>query len=295
MTGPGALPALDVAARGGRRWGRRCWSQGARILWLHGLFGSAEAWAPVLERAPELGGQAWELPGHGHSQAWSQAEGGLQEAAAALAVALMEAEGPQPWCVVGYSLGARMAMHLALVAPGLVGALCLLAGDPGLEVEAKAERWRQDQAWATRLNEEGWEAFAKAWEALPLFAGLGRLTPSERERWRAMRGGGVGGTRPLGEAMLAFSPARQASLWPELPRIQAPTWWVAGAEDAKYAALVPRAAAHQGPQAQAQLLPGLTHALPIEGPAAVAAIVRQALGSVSIGRQPHRLAAGGSA
>jgi pimeloyl-ACP methyl ester carboxylesterase len=196
---------------------------------------------------------------------------------------------------VGYSLGARLALHLALVAPQVVGSLCLLGGDPGLPLEGIEARWHQDQRWASLLQSEGWDPFSKEWEALPLFQGLHRMPAESLSRWRAWRAQANPEPSLLAETLLAFSPARQASLWPELRRITAPTWWVAGAEDAKYAALVPRAAAAQGPQAQVQLVPGCTHALPIEAPAAVAAIVRHAQEGAKRRRQSPPLAAGGSA
>lgn len=260
----------------GRRWRLLHWAgeaQGvakAPLLFLHGFAGLAEAWGPTLAHLP--GEEVWalDLPGHGGSFAPPSEAWGLPEAADALEALLGELAGDQAFRVVGYSLGGRLALHLAWRHPQRVAHLALVGASAGLEGQALREaRWASDQAWAKRLREEGLAAFAQAWEAQGLFAGLRRLSPEAQAFWRGLRAEGVQSPEGLAASLLAFSPARQLPLQPLLESLAQPTCWLAGAEDSAYA-LAAQAMAALQPQGHWALVPGSGHALPIEAPEALA-------------------------
>lgn len=73
--------------------------------------------------------------------------------------------------LLGYSLGGRVALHVALRHPELVSALVLESSGigPANEDERIAAKER-NEAWARRLREKGIEDFISYWEGLPLFA-----------------------------------------------------------------------------------------------------------------------------
>ena len=108
-----------------------------------------------------------DLPGHGGS---TEIRVDLVESAALL----VEAGGARPFDLLGYSLGARFALHAALDAPGRIARLILISGTAGIEADdARAERRKRDEDTATRLEAEpDVDAFVASWLAAPMFATL---------------------------------------------------------------------------------------------------------------------------
>jgi 2-succinyl-6-hydroxy-2,4-cyclohexadiene-1-carboxylate synthase len=113
--------------------------------------------------------------------------------------------------VLGYSLGARIALRLAVVHPDAVRRLVLESPSAGLasETERRARRVA-DEDRAVMLEREGIEAFVDEWEREPVFASYAALPParvarllSERLRNRpaglaaSLRGAGQGSMEPL--------------------------------------------------------------------------------------------------
>ncbi|HEV7759411.1 MAG TPA: alpha/beta fold hydrolase, partial [Acidimicrobiales bacterium] len=148
-----------------------------RLVLLHGFTQTGRCWVPVdadLARDHEV--VRIDAPGHGGSSA---VRADLRETAALLAAA----GGPAIY--VGYSMGARMALHVALEQPRVVQGLVLIGGTPGIVDDAeRAERRERDRALAQRLRTEGVDAFLAFWLAQPLFAGLPPAGRFDDERRR---------------------------------------------------------------------------------------------------------------
>jgi esterase len=98
---------LHVARRG----------QGRPLLLLHGLFGSANNWAPLMGALEGFELIAPDLRNHGRSP--HDAEAGLAAMAGDL-VELLDGLGLEGAGVLGHSLGGRVAMRLALDHPARV-------------------------------------------------------------------------------------------------------------------------------------------------------------------------------
>jgi 2-succinyl-6-hydroxy-2,4-cyclohexadiene-1-carboxylate synthase len=81
--------------------------------------------------------------------------------------------------VIGYSLGARLA--LGLVASGYVPRAILISVNPGIDDHERPARRANDARWAAMLRTQGIAAFLDAWEAQPLFATQPR-DPGRRAR-----------------------------------------------------------------------------------------------------------------
>ena len=82
---------------------------------------------------------------------------------------------------VGYSMGARMVLHVALAHPDRVERLVLVSGTAGIEDAAeRAARVERDEELARSLERDGLDAFLERWLAQPLFATL----PANRARRR---------------------------------------------------------------------------------------------------------------
>jgi pimeloyl-ACP methyl ester carboxylesterase len=104
------------------------------IVLLHGIAGSAETWAPVLERCAGLGHRvlAPDLPGHGESDA-PRADYGLG-AMASIVRDVLAVSGVRHATVVGHSLGGGVAMQFAYQFPEMCDRL-VLVGSAGLGPE----------------------------------------------------------------------------------------------------------------------------------------------------------------
>jgi 2-succinyl-6-hydroxy-2,4-cyclohexadiene-1-carboxylate synthase len=177
--------------------------------------------------------------------------------------------------LVGYSLGGRLALHLAARHPERIARLLLVGASAGLETEsARAERRESDARWARLLRENGLEAFFRAWEAQPLFASLAELDAPGRARLEAARAGHD--AEGLAWSLEAFGLGAQQPLHDALPALAVPTVWAAGARDAKFSALAAELAGRM-PNARAEIVPGAGHNLPLERPAAFRSLVASLL------------------
>jgi 2-succinyl-6-hydroxy-2,4-cyclohexadiene-1-carboxylate synthase len=178
------------------------------------------------------------------------------------------AAAPPRFALCGYSMGGRIALHVALAAPERVEHLILVASTAGIDDEAeRAARREADERLAVFAEAATIEQFANRWAAHPLFA----ATPPEAARiWRedllrndpcalaaVLRGLGAGAMEPL---------------WDRLPHLTMPATVVAGERDEKYVALADRLAATL-PDATVILVPDAGHGLPREAPAAIATAI----------------------
>src|SRR6202011_6209711 len=101
-------------------------------------------------------------------------------------------------CYVGYSMGGRLSLHLALERPDLVERLVLVGATAGLASPAdRAARRAADEALAGRLAAEGVEAFVDWWLAQPLFAHLQAEAAGREDR--LTNGAARSEERPVGK------------------------------------------------------------------------------------------------
>lgn len=252
------------------RWGR----EGATpLLLLHGFTGNRSSWRhlePLLGR--DVHAIAVDLPGHGEAPLPSDpGPRGFEEALAALERAI-DGSGARQVSVLGYSQGARLALGLALRAPGKVGRLILESVNPGLsQPKERRARQRDDEALASKIVGGGVERFLRTWEALPLFEGLRALPPEARQALHQRRAS----ARPegLAGALRCLGLASQPSYWEHLPRLRLPVLLLTGRRDRKFTDLS-RSAARELPLAWHRAFDDCHHAPHLEAPAAYAAEVR---------------------
>ncbi len=230
------------------------------LVLLHGFSGTHRAWDGVLahldgERYRAL---ALDLPGHG---VLADAPRPITFEGCAESVL---ARAPERFALCGYSLGGRVALHVALAAPARVRRLALVACSPGIEdADERAARSRADRELADELESIPFEEFIERWRTQPLFAGeppdVGLLARADQRRNRpdalaaVLRGIGAGEMRPL---------------WDRLGELAMPVVVIAGERDAKFRALGARMAG-MAADAQLVLVPG-GHGLPLESPARLA-------------------------
>jgi 2-succinyl-6-hydroxy-2,4-cyclohexadiene-1-carboxylate synthase len=230
-----------------------------RVVLAHGFTQTRAAWEPVASRLRSR----WrlvrvDLPGHGGSA-------GVRAGFADAAGLLGECGGRAAY--VGYSLGGRLCLRLALDRPELVRALVLLGASPGIaDPAARAERRAADEALAAGIERDGVAAFLDRWLAGPLFATLPPARAGLTDRLANTPAG-------LASALRLLGAGAQAPLWDRLAGLHCPTLLVAGALDGKFAALAAEMAAAIGPTAHRALVPGAGHAVHLERPAELATLL----------------------
>jgi 2-succinyl-6-hydroxy-2,4-cyclohexadiene-1-carboxylate synthase len=236
------------------------------VVLLHGFGGTRRTWDGVLAHLPaeRYRPLALDLPGHGEQR----------DARAPITfegcVASVLDRAPERFVLAGYSMGGRIALHVALAAPERIERLVLISTTAGIEdpVE-RASRRESDRRLAGEIERGSIEDFLERWRAQPMFAedppGVDRLARAGQSR-----------NTPEGIATVlrGLGTGEMAPLWGRLGELRMPVTIVVGNRDLKF---------HSSGDRMAKLFPQATlvmaqggHVLPLETPAAVAeAIARR--------------------
>jgi 2-succinyl-6-hydroxy-2,4-cyclohexadiene-1-carboxylate synthase len=249
---------------------------GRRVVLLHGFTQGPGSWDPLvagLDASYQI--VRVTLPGHGpEGSASAKARWSFEEAAGAVADAVAAVAGPEPATWIGYSLGGRLALRVALDRPDLVDALALLGATAGIEDPAdRSARKEIDERLAAGLERKGVEQFIDGWLAQALFSRLDRSAAGVEERRR----GTVDG---LASALRLLGAGAKEPVWDRLGELEVPVLLLAGEHDTKFSALAFRMAAAIGDNAGISFVPGAGHAAHLERPQSVTAIVARFLAAL---------------
>jgi 2-succinyl-6-hydroxy-2,4-cyclohexadiene-1-carboxylate synthase len=237
------------------------------VTLLHGFTLTGDSWQELVRNMPA--GWSWLTPdvrGHGSAKT---APCTMDDCVADL-VALWDHIGVERSHVVGYSMGGRLALHVAVRLPERTRSLLTIGAHAGLDPDAREARRRADEALAQRIERDGVEAFMRYWESLPMFAGIAHrglefaawlhsLRVSNRPAGLAasLRGMGAGAMEPL---------------WGDLGVIDVPTTFVAGDQDSAFSAVALRMADHVR-DSRLRTVPDSGHAAHFEQPEAMAGVL----------------------
>jgi 2-succinyl-6-hydroxy-2,4-cyclohexadiene-1-carboxylate synthase len=233
-----------------------------RVALVHGFTGTSQSWDDVTSQlGPDFDATLIDLPGHGQS---SEVRLGFEDAANAIG----DIGGSAVY--VGYSMGGRLCLRLAIDRPDLVSALVLIGASPGLiSPDQRVARREADERLAAGIERDGTEAFLERWLTHPLFA---TLDPSPEELARRRENPPEG----LASALRLLGPGAQESLWDRLGELQMPVLLVVGGRDKKYLATSEQML-DEGLRGQLAVVPDAGHAVHLEAPSACAAVIREFL------------------
>lgn len=233
---------------------------GPPIVLVHGFTQTGRCWGPEaadLARDHEV--IRVDAPGHGRSAA---VLAGLRTGGR-----LIADQGDRA-TYLGYSMGARFCLHLALSNPELVAGLVLVSGTAGIEDPGEREERRlHDLRTSEQIEALGLAAFLDAWMAQPLFAGLPPERAFREERLENTEEGLRSSIEQAGTGV-------QDPSWHKLSRLQMPVLVMAGERDAKFVGLAGRMVAAIGDNATLAVVPGAGHAAHLEQPDAFLAGLR---------------------
>lgn len=205
------------------------------VVFLHGLLGSTKDWssitAQVAKTHPVL---LIDLPGHGNSQSTLLDHNQGFEQSCQLIVEQLEKSPHKQFILVGYSLGARLAMYLhamySLPSSIEVKGLCIEGGNFGLLAEdEKQTRLVNDLQWAAQFEEQPIEDVLNKWYQQAVFSSL---NPEQRQVLVAKRSDNLGSG--IGMMLRAMSLAKQPYLLDALHRSTIPMLYICGEADKKF-------------------------------------------------------------
>jgi 2-succinyl-6-hydroxy-2,4-cyclohexadiene-1-carboxylate synthase len=175
---------------------------------------------------------------------------------------------PESFELAGYSMGGRIALHVALALGDRVRRLILIGASPGIEDAGdRARRRAADERLADEVQSSTIEDFAQRWANMPVLAGLPPQVAAtvHRDRLRSMPAGLAAALRGLGTGALP-------SLWGRLEALRIPVLLLVGERDEKFR----RIAAEMAPRIAASeviVVPRAGHAVHLEAPAPTAAAI----------------------
>lgn len=231
--------------------------RGPALVILHGFGESTERWhglAAELSRERHI--YLLELPGHGRSQV-SHPEGFDydQQTSLLTTVAAKLGDG-EPLHLLGYSMGGRLALGMALDRPGMWKSLTLVSAHPGLSTASERQsRLHTDAEWLALLRSGDMEAFANRWLTRGLFD---ELPPHiVHERAQGIAGQSAAGLRM---ALEGAGLGRQPDHKPHLSTLTVPTLLLAGEKDEKFIGLA-RTMHAAIPESRMEVIHGAGHAV----------------------------------
>lgn len=228
---------------------------------LHGVGLDRAMWGPFTDEFRRLDARpvlALDLPGHG-AQPPLAAETSLAGLSEQVAPRLHGRSH-----LVGFSLGALVAQHIARYRPELVASLtcvssvCLRTPEQAAAVAGRRDRAQADFAASVEASISRW--FPAEAEADPQAVSATRATLLANDVTSYLH------------AYRVFATA-DAEIWPELGRIVAPALVVTGAEDPGSTPEMALRLAQAIPRARAAIVPGARHMVPLQKPAELARLI----------------------
>jgi len=235
------------------------------LLFLHGFLGSHADFDRVIEPlSHQFCCLAVDLPGHGQTIVEGAVEQYTMPQTAQALVAWLDQLTLEPCWLVGYSMGGRLALYLALHFPQRFRGALLLSASPGLMNPTERQaRLQHDWALADQL-EADFPTFLDHWYRQPLFASL-RQQP-HFEQILAQRS--HANPASLATSLRYLSTGNQPPLWDHLAQHTQPLRLLAGAGDRKFCA-IHQAMADRCPTAHPAIIPDCGHAIHYEQPTRV--------------------------
>lgn len=206
------------------------------LVMLHGFLGNKTDWQSIVAHLTEhFYCVCVDLPGHGQSPTLALATPGFELIAEHIQTAI-DALAIEKYHLLGYSLGGRIALHLARDYADKLLSLCVESCHPGLENAAdKLLRGKSDLDWSHKLASLPINEFLSQWYQQGVFAELSTEARQQLidKRSRNSQAG-------LLSIYLPSSLAEQANLW-DLPHlISIPCHYIVGSDDSKFLALATR-------------------------------------------------------
>ena len=227
--------------------------QKPRLSFIHGFMGHSSDWQPVRSLLGEFESYAVDIA---PASNWDASIDTLVQRL------------PERTILVGYSMGARLALGVALEAPEKFDGLVFVSGNPGIRDDReRTKRFEFDKRIAERIETECLEEFLQHWYDFPVFGATPKgIREAEIERKKKQD------WRLWPEIIRCNSIAQQPNYWTRLEELSMPLLAVAGQDDEKYAQIALQMV-ELASEASSHILPSCGHIVHREHPDAFGALL----------------------
>ncbi|USS93226.1 alpha/beta fold hydrolase [Fructilactobacillus ixorae] len=250
---------IDVQGAGSPTW-----------VFLHGFLGTGQDFAPIRPRGTSY---FLTLYGFRPTDPVVPAPGFTVDQQVEALQTLVAQLSREPVHLVGYSMGARLALCLALTAPELVHHLILESGTAGIQAPtARRQRQQADAHQAALIEHQGLASFVTNWERLPLFQSQQAVSKSQQRHMHQMRC--VHQPVNMANSLRYFGTGTMPNYWPHLSQLQPETTIITGELDQKFTRLG-RDLTNTIPRATQLVYPATGHNVHFERPCAYTQALNQ--------------------
>ncbi len=249
------IPTISI-----RRSGKR---SAPAILFLHGFMGDAWDWEAVVNLL-ESDFQCFlvDLPGHGRNRSPEVGVSWSMENTARAVVYTLDNAGISSCFLIGYSMGGRLALYLALKHPRYFQKVILEGASPGIRhPDERRQRRELDEKRAERLENSDFRTFLREWYRQPLFQGLPENDAFPNMLQRRLRNN----PHHLAKVLRELGTGAQPSLWNELPEVKIPLLLMVGEKDKKFRAIAEEMC-QTSSRIRMAVIPGCGHNVHVEAP-----------------------------
>jgi 2-succinyl-6-hydroxy-2,4-cyclohexadiene-1-carboxylate synthase len=211
------------------------------VFFLHGFLGNGESWSQITQRLEkEFFCVKIDLPGHGRSLPKHGRLYSFANSAKAI-VDIADELKRKKFSLVGYSMGGRVALYMALKYPDRIKRLILESSSPGLKTaQERNQRRKLDESLAQEVLKVPLRYFVEKWYEQPLFNSIKRHK-DEFESLKAKRTDNDPGG--LAKSLEYMGTGVQKSLWGKVQQLSFPTLLIVGELDHKFQQIAKQMAA----------------------------------------------------
>ncbi|WP_045523830.1 2-succinyl-6-hydroxy-2,4-cyclohexadiene-1-carboxylate synthase [Neobacillus niacini] len=208
--------------------------EGYPLLLLHGFTGDYSTWKPFC---PVWGKHSKliipDIIGHGETESPEDIIRYKIESAAEDLIMLLDQLEIEQIDLLGYSMGGRLALTIAILYPERVRKLILESASPGLKTdEERMLRRMKDGELANFINDRGIKSFVDYWEAIPLFSTMSSLPNAIKKSIREQRL--ANNAKGLTNSLLGMGTGSQSSWWGKLNQLSCEVLLLTGEKDEKF-------------------------------------------------------------
>lgn len=202
------------------------------LMCLHGFTGTLHTF-DCLRDVTDYNILGIDLIGHGKTQSVEPTDYSMLQVVKELVALKQHLLPEEKVAVLGYSMGARVALAFAMSHPEMIEKLILESGSPGLKtVEEQETRRKHDAKLAERLQTRPLVEFIDFWQELPLFQTQKALPQATQQKVRQERL--TQDPLMLAYSLLYMGTGSQIEYWSTLQTLQVPTLYLAGTKDQKF-------------------------------------------------------------
>ncbi|MBE4908407.1 2-succinyl-6-hydroxy-2,4-cyclohexadiene-1-carboxylate synthase [Bacillus luteolus] len=250
--------------------------KGSSLLFLHGFTGSSQNWLPIVSMFEDTY-QCILIDILGHGRTDSPANSKLYdiEKVSRDIISILDELLIDNVTLIGYSMGGRLALALAINYPQRINKLILESSSPGLLLESERNiRSENDLKLANDIRKNGIEWFVNYWEQIPLFETQHSLSTEVKQAIRKQRLNNK--TVGLVNSLIGMGTGSQPSYWDRLGSLEIPVLLICGEVDQKFCEIA-KQMSKKLPNAKVEKITGVGHAIHVEHPKFFGKIVSEFL------------------